>query len=97
MVKFRWLNDDAPFSLPSTVRTMQNLSTDRSVLHLRRRSPPVTGAERRALVFTSPVEICEPSVDSAAILKGERVVTIAHNGFVYRLQATRANKLILTK
>ena len=34
---------------------------------------------------------------SSELLKGERVVEIRHNGEVYRLQATRLGKLILTK
>jgi hemin uptake protein HemP len=38
-----------------------------------------------------------PRVQSDALLRGGRVVEIAHNGEVYRLQATRLGKLILTK
>jgi hemin uptake protein HemP len=34
---------------------------------------------------------------SEALLRGGRIVEIAHNGEVYRLQATRLGKLILTK
>ena len=34
---------------------------------------------------------------SEALLRGRRQVEIAHNGEVYRLQATRLGKLILTK
>jgi hemin uptake protein HemP len=34
---------------------------------------------------------------SDALLRGRRLVEIAHNGEVYRLQATRLGKLILTK
>jgi hemin uptake protein HemP len=34
---------------------------------------------------------------SEELLRGERLVEIAHNGEVYRLQATRLGKLILTK
>lgn len=37
------------------------------------------------------------SVDSALLLKGQKVVEIKHNGAVYRLQATKLGKLILTK
>lgn len=36
-------------------------------------------------------------VDSNALLKGQKTVDILHNGLVYRLQATRLGKLILTK
>ena len=34
---------------------------------------------------------------SDALLRGPRLVEITHNGEVYRLQATRLGKLILTK
>lgn len=34
---------------------------------------------------------------SEALLRGQRLVEISHNGEVYRLQATRLGKLILTK
>jgi hemin uptake protein HemP len=34
---------------------------------------------------------------SEALLRGRRLVEITHNGEVYRLQATRLGKLILTK
>ena len=37
------------------------------------------------------------AVDSFDLLQGHKSVTIAHNGAVYRLQATRLGKLILTK
>ena len=37
------------------------------------------------------------SVDSRNLLQGQKVVTIAHNGVLYRLQATKLGKLILTK
>jgi hemin uptake protein HemP len=50
---------------------------------------------------TSPTETppADPSapLDSASLLRGGRSVEIRHNGEVYRLQATRLGKLILTK
>ena len=39
----------------------------------------------------------EPVLPSQALLQGQRSVAIEHNGAVYRLQATRQGKLILTK
>ena len=36
-------------------------------------------------------------VHSAQLFQGQRTLTIAHNGAVYRLQSTRQGKLILTK
>ena len=38
-----------------------------------------------------------PSLSSDALLQGRKAVTISHNGSLYRLQATRQGKLILTK
>lgn len=37
------------------------------------------------------------AVDSTDILRGHKAVEIQHNGLIYRLQATRLGKLILTK
>lgn len=48
-------------------------------------APPASTAPRRA------------PVPSEQLLQGARIVEIAHNGEVYRLQATRLGKLILTK
>lgn len=39
----------------------------------------------------------EATVESRDILQGRNCVTIAHKGVNYRLQETRAGKLILTK
>lgn len=36
-------------------------------------------------------------IDSRTLFQGQRTITIQHNGTVYRLQATRQGKLILTK
>ena len=36
-------------------------------------------------------------LNSAELLRGKKAVEINHNGFIYRLQATRLGKLILTK
>ncbi len=38
-----------------------------------------------------------PLVESADLLQGSKTVGILHNGSLYRLQATRLGKLILTK
>jgi len=37
------------------------------------------------------------AVDSEVLLRGQRTLAICHNGEIYRLQATRLGKLILTK
>lgn len=36
-------------------------------------------------------------LESAELLKGSKTVAIMHNGSLYRLQATKLGKLILTK
>jgi hemin uptake protein HemP len=46
---------------------------------------------------TDPREDASPSLTSDSLLRGQKAVTISHNGSVYRLQATRQGKLILTK
>ncbi|WP_198972939.1 hemin uptake protein HemP [Xylophilus sp. ASV27] len=47
---------------------------------------------------TSPNSSLEQAaVESAELLRGRKAVEIIHNGSVYRLQATRLGKLILTK
>ncbi|RQO83361.1 hemin uptake protein HemP [Acidovorax sp. FJL06] len=42
-------------------------------------------------------EAVAAAVDSSALLQGQKAVAISHNGSVYRLQATKLGKLILTK
>ena len=39
----------------------------------------------------------EPSLTSDDLLQGRKTIAISHNGTLYRLQATRLGKLILTK
>ncbi|TFY96723.1 hemin uptake protein HemP [Ramlibacter rhizophilus] len=38
-----------------------------------------------------------PLVRSDELMRGQRAIEISHNGVLYRLQATRLGKLILTK
>ena len=42
-------------------------------------------------------EISLSSILSSDLLRGQKAVSIRHNGSTYRLQATRLGKLILTK
>lgn len=49
---------------------------------------------KQAAAGTSPPENL---LDSRTLLQGQRAIAIVHNGTVYRLQATRQGKLILTK
>jgi len=59
---------------------------------------PRTGGETSAPPPGNGGEDQRPApLPSEALLRGRRLVEIAHNGEVYRLQATRLGKLILTK
>lgn len=42
-------------------------------------------------------QLQELSVDSTQLLRGKKAISIVHNGAIYRLQATKLGKLILTK
>jgi hemin uptake protein HemP len=44
-----------------------------------------------------PVPQRPPLLDSETLLQGHKAVEISHKGVLYRLQATRQGKLILTK
>jgi hemin uptake protein HemP len=51
-----------------------------------------------ALAAALPATARPPVVlESSELLRGARLVEIRHNGEIYRLQATRLGKLILTK
>ena len=54
---------------------------------------PPQGAQQHA----APGIRTQPQLDSRELLRGARLVEICHNGEIYRLQATRLGKLILTK
>ncbi|NJM43788.1 MAG: hemin uptake protein HemP [Brachymonas sp.] len=41
--------------------------------------------------------LAEPPLPSESLLKGHKIVEIVHNGSLYKLQATKLGKLILTK
>jgi hemin uptake protein HemP len=58
-------------------------------------STPKTPATASPPPVTTPVAPLR--VDSAALMRGQRVLEIVHLGEVYRLQTTRFGKLILTK
>ena len=70
-------------------------------LHSRPTSGP-SGSSRRSEPALRPDLAPEHSdagyaVDSTDLLRGQKAVQITHNGLIYRLQATRLGKLILTK
>jgi hemin uptake protein HemP len=55
-------------------------------------TPAAQPADRAARTAERPAQL-----SSIELLRGQRLVEIAHNGEIYRLQATRQGKLILTK
>lgn len=57
------------------------------------RSSGASASARQAAADAAPGH----AVDSSALLQGQKAVSISHNGSVYRLQATKLGKLILTK
>lgn len=54
-----------------------------------------SGSTSPALGEPQPTAV--QAVNSQDLLRGHKTVAIAHNGTIYRLQATRLGKLILTK
>ncbi len=60
---------------------------------LRHPSPGAAGASRTQAIDDRPAGL----VESAELLKGQKTVGIMHDGSLYRLQATKLGKLILTK
>ena len=60
-------------------------------------SQPTTQMAAATMASSTAAASSSPGVDSALLLNGQKAVTIHHNGALYRLQATRLGKLILTK
>lgn len=62
-----------------------------------------TDGAHRVKAQPAPAEHLQPGVNTPStwpsqdLLRGHKAVSIEHNGTVYRLQSTRAGKLILTK
>ena len=58
-----------------------------------------SGANAPGRAAPASAEASRPAapVPSAELLRGGKCVEISHNGLIYRLQATRLGKLILTK
>jgi hemin uptake protein HemP len=55
------------------------------------------GQAERATAVSCNSNLPAGAMDSHELLKGQKAVTIMHNGAIYRLQATKLGKLILTK
>jgi len=60
---------------------------------------PAGGNTRQAKASGDPTSVRAETapVESEVLFQGQRTVQISHNGEIYRLQATRLGKLILTK
>jgi hemin uptake protein HemP len=61
--------------------------------------PDASGADAPDQAAPANAAAARPAapVPSAELLRGSKSVEISHNGLIYRLQATRLGKLILTK
>ncbi|RKR67306.1 hemin uptake protein HemP [Acidovorax sp. 94] len=73
---------------------MQATLTAASLLRTAPSDLPVPRTDRDT---PHPADTVAGAVDSNALLQGQKAVAISHNGSVYRLQATKLGKLILTK
>jgi hemin uptake protein HemP len=73
---------------------MQATLTAASLLRPSSSEQPVARTHRET---ARPAEAVAGAVDSSALLQGQKAVAISNNGSVYRLQATKLGKLILTK
>jgi hemin uptake protein HemP len=56
-----------------------------------------SSAASMAAALPAAASLAQMQLDSAELLQGQKAVTITHNGAIYRLQATKLGKLILTK
>jgi hemin uptake protein HemP len=62
-----------------------------------RQAPGAATPSPAGQAAAAPITTASPPLPSDRLLQGRRMVEIAHNGEIYRLQATRLGKLILTK
>lgn len=65
-------------------------------------TPSVAGTDPSGTRAPDPLPLAQQAhpqtlLHSDALMQGSKTVAISHNGTVYRLQATRQGKLILTK
>ncbi|HEY3046225.1 MAG TPA: hemin uptake protein HemP [Polaromonas sp.] len=77
-------------ALPASPTLSQTLS-------LPTRSAVRTAPHAEAAPGPNAASASAACLNSTEILRGQKAVEINHNGFTYRLQATRLGKLILTK
>ncbi|MFT3777946.1 MAG: hemin uptake protein HemP [Ottowia sp.] len=63
----------------------------------RKLSLPARATSPRAPVPRAADSVAPAPLPSDHLLRGRKTIEISHNGSVYRLQATKLGKLILTK
>lgn len=61
------------------------------------RTPMPAGPQAAPTTHAPAPGVRAQPLSSEELLRGQRMVEIEHNGELYRLQATRLGKLILTK
>jgi hemin uptake protein HemP len=77
---------------------MQTVSDSRPLLRVPQRRQVAPSAQEAVVdASESGAADARPSIDSMSLLRGGKCVQIAHNGAMYKLQATKLGKLILTK
>ena len=75
----------------TAVSLLRNVSSAPSI------ASELPGSHATSDVAQAVTSAATGTVDSSALLQGQKAVAISHNGSVYRLQATKLGKLILTK
>ncbi len=78
---------------------MTQLNEEITPMHTARETLHVSAPARHNRPEASPgmISATPPPLPSDHLLQGRKTVEISHNGSVYRLQATKLGKLILTK
>ncbi|MDR7095549.1 hemin uptake protein HemP [Hydrogenophaga laconesensis] len=76
---------------------MQTEPITRQRLSIPRRVAAATVPRGENAADPSPAMGALPHIDSISLLRGGKCVQIEHNGSLYKLQATKLGKLILTK
>ena len=76
---------------------MQTEPIPRQRLSMPRRVVVAAVQNAEEAVVTVPAAGALAHIDSVSLLRGGKCVQIEHNGAMYKLQATKLGKLILTK
>ena len=76
---------------------MQTEPIPRQRLSMPRRVAAAAVQDRDEAVVSAPAATAPALIDSVSLLRGGKCVQIEHNGAMYKLQATKLGKLILTK